>query len=362
MKPKPAVTVYDAEAHERRVRGRSRPKGSRACIPAQERQGLHMSGGRADPFSCSKVVIDVNIHRFLSFFTVVWMPTAFKSDAQAKDQGKLQQRPNSSIKDIIRGCMSNDMHMYSLLAASTARMKFVTADRLDRIDRPEQFLAKAIVSLRRYLEQGAKITQQVILDMFFLATVEIYSRNFEGARAHLCIIKHLVAKLGGLGRLDLWACEMIWNCDMVAACFVGGKPLFDSLPDPGPLPALRTAQIEADLTASSRRPMGSAFLRLDDFFDLRMRTVVEELICVARTVQHFWQFSHARTSDREWAAERGHALVHRMLSMSASCDSLGKRSLKQECCRIALIMWLSYMYSVGTTGGKSSLSFKKTFQ
>jgi hypothetical protein len=116
--------------------------------------------------------------------------------------------------------MANEMHMYCLLAATTGRMKFVTSERLDRIDRPEQYLAKAILILRRHLEEGATITQQVIVDMFFLATVEIYSRNFEGARAHLRIIKHLVGKLGGLRSLDQPIIDMIWNGDMVAACFL----------------------------------------------------------------------------------------------------------------------------------------------
>jgi hypothetical protein len=121
---------------------------------------------------------------------------------------------------------------------------------------------------------------------------------------------------------------MIWNGDMVAACFLDTVPLFDSLLDPGPLSAIRTAQIEADLTASSRRPMGFAFLKLNSFFDLRMRAVVEEIVCVGRTVQHFWQFSHARTSDREWAAESGHALIHRMLSLQTLPELLNERYIE----------------------------------
>jgi hypothetical protein len=111
-------------------------------------------------------------------------------------------------------------------------------------------------------------------------------------------------------------------------------PFFDSLPDPGPLPALRTARIEADLAASSRRPVGDAFLKLNHFFELHMRAVIEEVLDVARTIQHFWQFSH----------------IYRIISKQPTSQQLGGRLLKQECCRIALIMWLSYIYSVGTTG------------
>lgn len=74
-------------------------------------------------------------------------------------------------------------------------MKSVTGDKIDRIDRPEQYLAKSIAILRQYLQEGAIITQQVIVDMFFLATVEIYSRNFEGARAHLRISSILLTSL-----------------------------------------------------------------------------------------------------------------------------------------------------------------------
>lgn len=98
--------------------------------------------------------------------------------------------------------MGSEMHMYSLLAATMGRMEFVTGDWLDWKERPEQYLAKALIVLRRHLEEGASIVQQVILDMFFLAAVEIYSRNFEGARTHLCIINHLIVQRGGLHTLD----------------------------------------------------------------------------------------------------------------------------------------------------------------
>jgi hypothetical protein len=353
LRPKPSnMEQTKASSERRRICDCQQAQGCPKCNAAwaERVSSVPPSGSPADPFGCSKVTIDVQMHRFLLFFTVVWMPTAFRLDVQVNSPGQIQQRPASTSTDLIRGCMANEMHMYSLLAAATGRMKFVTGDTLDRSDRPEQYLAKAIITLRRYLEEGSTITQQVIVDMFFLATVEIYSRNFEGARAHLRIIKFLIDKLGGLRSLDQPVIDMVWNGDMVAACFLVAVPIFDSLPDPGPLPALRTAQIEADLTASARRPMGLAFLKLNHFFDLHMRAVVKEIVCVARTVQHFWQFSHARTSDREWAAERAHALIHRMLSTPASPELLDERALKQECCRIAFIMWLAYMYSIGTTG------------
>jgi hypothetical protein len=105
-------------------------------------------------------------------------------------------------------------------------MKLITGDWLDRKDRPEQYLAKAIIILRRHVEEGASNTQQVILDMSFLSTVEIYSRNFEGARTHLRIIKHLVEQRGGLQTLDQPIIDMIWNGDMVAAYFLDAVPLF----------------------------------------------------------------------------------------------------------------------------------------
>lgn len=222
---------------------------------------------------------------------------------------------------------------------------------MTRIDRPEYFHAKALRYLRQYLNTG-RVTQQVIYDMLLLAIVEMYGNNANAVRAHLRSIKSLLDEMGGLEVLELYVRDVAVNVDLASASSVGAVPLFELTWDPGPLTEERSAHILARLSASSdaEHVMGRALLKCSHLFDSPMSGVLEDIVPLAQMAQYFWQFSDADASDKAWVVQRSYALMHRLLSIPVPIAFLGDRAYKQECCRLALIVWLGYLHSVGMVG------------
>jgi hypothetical protein len=88
--------------------------------------------------------------------------------------------------------------MSSLLAAMTGWMKYVTDRQIQSYDRPEIFYAKAIRLLRPRLKEVTRYGKQMIVDIFFLSTVDVYDKSFDGVRTHPRVIRRSIDYVGGV--------------------------------------------------------------------------------------------------------------------------------------------------------------------
>lgn len=316
-------------------------------FPGDVNPWLLPRSNNADPFNCAAVQLDVWAHRILQYFHFTLLPGIISSDVQPFFL--LNSHWDASIQNIIRGCLGNRMHMDALLAVTADRMKYVTGDELARTDAPELYAVKAIRSLRSYLSASDAIDRQVILDIFFLAWIEIHHTNYEGARGHLSIISQLVQTMGGLDQIDAMTRSLCIIADLHVASKTGMHPLFALTWDPGPLPE------SVRVVESTRKPasvrFGDAFFRLP-YLGSQLRPVVTDLVSCVNFAEIVWRSPWTPQRDMEWVVTRANAIFHRLLSLPIPGPSTSVLELKAECCRLALVAWTMYT-SIGLAGEKS---------
>lgn len=107
------------------------------CLPEYS-PGCSPLGNHHDPFGCTNIPINAETHRLLIYFSVVWIKTAFRSNVALDAPGwPHEYDPPSVAYKLVQHSLSDELHLYSLLAAMTGRMKYVTGHYVSRPDRPE---------------------------------------------------------------------------------------------------------------------------------------------------------------------------------------------------------------------------------
>ena len=149
------------------------------------RQTIVPSRGSLEPFDCFAIPVEANVLTHFHYFEEVWSSSAFQSPlyfAQATTES------NADVVARVRETLTDQVHIYSLLAATSGRMKAVSADPLDHID-TAYFATKVLRALCLYIAKGGQMNQNHVLDILFLAAYEIYASNLDGAKAHLRVSK-----------------------------------------------------------------------------------------------------------------------------------------------------------------------------
>jgi hypothetical protein len=278
-------------------------------------------------------------YRIMQYFVLRYLPA----------QLTFYEIADTARTNIAKGCLADETHFYSLLAAATARMKHVTRDAFSRLDLPEYFASRAVSLMRQHLLGGKAVTQQIILDMFLLATAESYSQNWPGVFMHRTAFKHSVAALGGFSKLDPSICKMLWRGDLFIAAVTYTQPILELCWDPGPLES--QASMYLKLLSSGNSPLMGAGFREDLKYSSNetLLSILEEVIGFAGTMQYFWSDFTEVPWDRDWIWARSSALVHRLLSlevMSTPASSPASETqldwLIEECTRLAVVIWLYF--------------------
>jgi hypothetical protein len=348
--PIPTISKFNVKTIVRApLSGRERPN---ACtcnrqhyLCLQHRQRVSPSPQFRSLSSYGEVEFDVWAHRIVQYFTSYLIPSIISSDVEPSFLVGCDQE--SFIHNIVRGCLSNKMHMDSLLAFTSDRMKYVTQDQLARNDTPEIYAVKAIRAVRASLQSSQKIDHQIILDIFFLAWIDVHHMNHEGGRRHLLVVRDLVAILGGLDKLDSLVSRLIHIADLHIAAKTGNVPIFDLAWDPGPFSGIPQGMMK--LTAVSPVNTGNLLLR---WTELRnpLRSVIHDVVDCVRIAQNSWLNPGGSQIDMPWIVQRANALLYRLLVIPMpSVGEPNTRTLKQECCRLALIAWTLYI-SFGLAG------------
>ena len=301
-----------------------------------------------EPFGLLTISMNAEKYSILQYFMTIYLPA----------QLHLYQLPETERNSIVQGCLTDDIHFYSLLAAASARMKLISNNPLTRPDLPEYFALRATGMLRQYLLNRQPVTQQIVYDMFLLGTAEVYRYNWSGVRVH---ITGVVAALGGFKQIDPCIRKMILRGDLYLAAVTSAPPILELCWDPGPIAEPKSKNCLTTLLTLDVPLMGAGFL--DDlacWSNVTFCNILTDIVTFCRTLQYFWSGFQQISWDREWVYGRSGALMHRLLSLGQSpCQDDGKarnqqHALTEECCRLALIIWLWFLV-FGITGKSAQL-------
>ncbi|KIW66420.1 hypothetical protein PV04_05755 [Phialophora macrospora] len=299
-----------------------------------------ITGNSTDPFTHLETPDDAWwSHHAFQYAVESWLPSVFQ-DLEVLDEAL----PGSdsclaTINRIVRGCLENRMHMYSLLAASSGFMKFILRLQLDRHDAPEYCMGKALQHLRHHLAaSNLQPDESLIFDLKALSTFERYVNNFEGARTHLRMVQHLIQSIGGLDVMEIPMRLVCWLWDLLVAGGAGETPLMPLTWDPGSLAEQRMqTEILPDLAQSGVLPSGSGLLEYGPIVHRDLAPIINDTVRWFQVQQYNHIHNFTRSSIEQWSTRRSYALVHRLLSMPPTSPSDPLQDMLSECIKQSIL-------------------------
>ena len=322
---RPEAVALDVDEHDSAV---GAPK-LKACIWSE--------GNYLDPFASTDAKVDAGVYRMLQYFTFTWRPFTCACDANKqfcifprdKHASPAKQHVSANIDEIVQNCLNNKTHMYALLASCSGRMRDVSQNESYNIAKPESYMAKAIQALREHLINTPEVDQEAIRDVFFLFTVEYFSKTFDNADKFLRILRSMVERIGGFDCIDTYDRRLYWCGDIGLALETGGSPI---------LPTLESARIYHPYRsgASSILKMGRALYCYEAVLS-PLDEITNDMISCAQSLQCI--IAAQLAVDKERMVEHGTDFLHRLLSLTAPEDTRGLKEHREECCRQALMLW-----------------------
>jgi hypothetical protein len=304
----------------------STPKGSLTSRLAKLSRAAGFHGEAIDPFNTTITRLDPSVLHLLHYYIHVLVPSKWHVDSQSNQK---LARIEAASKNVIQGCLANELHMFSLLAAMASRMQ--NLEHWSTAPPTGVYIDKALVALRRYLyAKPFRIEMQVFYDMFFLCTAEAYRYNLAASMMHLRAIAQLIEGAGGLNQLENhMLLETLVQGDIMLAVEQLAPPVFPLTWDPGSFPH---AQWEVIKIVTPLQKLGQAVLK-DPVLPLTLRTITHDIIQCVQVAQYVWTHPDSPNSDLEWIFLRYLAILHRLLNFNSA-------SWQTEAFRIALIMWV----------------------
>ncbi len=121
--------------------------------------------------------------------------------------------------------------MYSLLAITTSRMRWLSLCKVEGPMAPERFVVKSIRALRRFLESGQAPDDRVLMDLAFLTMTEFFTGKIRSG-IYTKLIKDFVIACGGFPRLDPFVGYILIATDWKISATFMKAPIFDFLSCP----------------------------------------------------------------------------------------------------------------------------------
>ena len=289
-------------------------------------RSVGFTGEAIDPFNATTAELDPLVLKLLHYYIDVLVPSKWHVDSLSKQK---LARVEAASKGVIKGCLEDELHMYSLLASMASRMQ--NLEQWPAVLPTDMYVHRALVALRRYIgAKPSRIEMQVFYDMFFLCTAEAYRYNLAASMTHLRAIAQLVKVAGGLNQLENhMLLETLVQGDIMLAVEQLSTPVFPLTWDPGPFPH---AQWETIKTITPLRHLGQAVLE-DATLPPLLRTMIHDVIQCVKVAQYVWTHPQSPKGDLEWVFLRYLAILYRLLTF----DTI---SWHTEAFRIALVMWL----------------------
>jgi hypothetical protein len=297
-----------------------------------------------DPFNSTATKIDNWTHNVVQYYINKLTPDCFIAESRpsrpAPDQFK------SAIHARVQACLSSELHMYSVMASCTSRMRrFECVEPKSRETSPEYFVDKAVSALRLKLEaKPAAIDTFTLLDILSLSVAETFMHNHKAAATHLLLIGRLGAQMGGLKQFDPFLRELFSVGDINLGLSADSRPILAlewSEWKQESLPAQRMAEIsrfaQADCSLPALEP-GTLPGWDSSCFSATIFCIVKDLATFLQAAQYVWNQPHSMPGDRQWIFLRGSGIIHRLLSLKGVSDHSSPKPEVEECCRIALLI------------------------
>jgi hypothetical protein len=250
-----------------------------------------------------------------TFAVETWLPTVFQDLDLVDSIFPSLEVIATTIQRIIQICANDQIHLYCLVAASSAFSKYVLGRQQDRPDGPEYSMAKALQSVREYLAGEPEPSDALIFDLLALSAFERYVGNLQGGRIHMQMVAHLLQSRGEHDQPTLPLRMLCCLFDLYAAGGMGEAPLLSAHWDPGPIPDNHMSGVVlATLAQDNIAPGGTALLQPAQALPREMAVVLEDAIKWFQVQQYNQHIHHADTSTCHWTPKRALALVHRLLS------------------------------------------------
>jgi len=372
---------------------RIRPKNNRevgeeaACKSSKgEALGRAAKQSQMKPFNSAEIVLNSQIYHMLRYHLSYSVVTLTRSDILAREQTPERHRYSRYLQDIVRNCLSSEIHMYSLLSATAGRMTIVSKAHERHAS---HFMHNATRLLREYfLAPNPVIDSQVIRNILHLSTSEWYRGNHNAAWIHLHILARLVYVLDLENNADRYLLGNICCIDIYFAIETGATPIFPlswlpkslssgqmseirnyldgllcqpqwrPLWDPfriitteerllglttGPFTFLSQRPTEEEHYAGSKvvshthRPgIGFVEALVEGIFDPPMKSIVEDLVAHLEISTYNSVCCNQGRPSVPFMGKRTMALLHRLVSTATE-------HAIDECCRLATIIMMSYV-------------------
>ena len=285
-----------------------------------------------DPFYCTSATLDAKDQRLLHYPFTSFVETTFNAESLSGMTSCPMFRHREAIIERLQRCVVDRLTMYSTLAYCASCMRWAIGEK-ERERPPEFYVLKAIEALKVRLEEEVIVDMWLILSIYALAVSEMWAQNYEAATAHLIMTRHLAAQFGGLTKLDPYLMESIILCDKYVAIGKFGVPIFPLDWEPGSLPAQKMLQIQTEVEPLLSE-LAQGFFNLDkQLLGPELLQTIDDILVCAQVSQQMETQEITDASDQHWLFLRHQAIICRLLSISPSSEI-------QECCRVALIVWL----------------------
>ncbi|KIY01433.1 uncharacterized protein Z520_02985 [Fonsecaea multimorphosa CBS 102226] len=334
-----------ADAHQNVA---SEPRRS-SSTPVQVPRANFRPGDAVDPFNATSVRLNAEIQAILQYFISFSIPRATERTGTDESYRRHLERV-PAIKKVVQGCLSNKMHMLSLLTATAARMEQVSKKSISNRHTARNLMSRAIPHIRRYLQRipALVVDKQFILDIFYLGVCEWYLEDYDSALTHLRAAGNFINSLDPRLPFDAFVKETIVYNDIFLAAETGRKPLLVRDWDASGLGLQRHKQISRSLSANGPQcRLGRGFLdpRQNDIFTFEMNLVLCNLIPWIDVGRHALQTRTLTLEDSEWVCSKGQAMLHDLLSITIADVDREKPTPSwrawEECVRLSLITVIS---------------------
>ena len=325
-------------------------------------------GDSFDPFDCFPVRIDQSINSVLNFY--MRSPVITDNNPKSIANRDLTQGLSSAlpVSIIVRGSMSNGLHLYALLTATSVRMMEASPSTPQPVD---VYMLKAVQHLRTFLQscnEQTVIEPQNILNVVLLALAEIYRHDYQAVLAHLDILRHLIKNLDMSRHFDGFIYELITNIDIIVSNEKCTKPRFPILWESGKStyltdliePRIRSKLLRhRDRTLSvlcfdSRLAEYAVFqhqilkvlpeaLQMDSFYN-EGQAVAPDLVYLIHVTCDRRLPCEAAKVGTVWVAKSAYAVLHQLLSNPTPRQRTAWLTFQQEeCCRLASMIIITYL-------------------
>ena len=289
-----------------------------------------------DPFYCSAAPVDAKGQRLLGFtFKSGFLERSFKAEAMASDSqigAPTSFRHIGGVEDRLRLCVVDESVMLTTLAYCSSALNWSTGWS-DKDTPKEVYIVKGIGNLRQRLAAMDHVDNGLMLSVYALAVCDLWAENYNAAASHLQMIRHLSGLIGGLNNTTSYIMEGILLVDKYVAMHFFAPPILQGEWCPTRLPADKLHFIRLQMGSASNK-MAQGFLELSDKeLGIEMKGIVRDFILFIEVIEYARSITIADAEEQQWLFLQNQSLGDRLLSASPS-------SIMEECCRIAVMMWL----------------------